>query len=126
MASAPKPLFPPARVVPLGGGAKLIFCSGVTESVPWMRRARALTSTNKDALAMSLATTVTCVRVAGLVAAVRAVSYAVTSEANAVASAATSPNADGVAVILAEKLLTNGSSSASLSGIQDCPIAILL
>ena len=25
-----KPLFPPARVVPLGGGAKLIFCSGVT------------------------------------------------------------------------------------------------
>ena len=24
------PLFPPARVVPLGGGAKLIFCSGVT------------------------------------------------------------------------------------------------
>jgi 2-iminobutanoate/2-iminopropanoate deaminase len=28
--SDPKPLFPPARVVPLGGGAKLIFCSGVT------------------------------------------------------------------------------------------------
>lgn len=29
---APKPLFPPARVIPLGaaGGAKLIFCSGVT------------------------------------------------------------------------------------------------
>lgn len=26
----PKPLFPSARVVPLGGGAKLIFCSGVT------------------------------------------------------------------------------------------------
>ncbi|MCO6417526.1 RidA family protein [Siccirubricoccus sp. KC 17139] len=26
----PTPLFPPARVVPLGGGAKLIFCSGVT------------------------------------------------------------------------------------------------
>ena len=26
----PKPLFPPARVVPLGGGAKLVFCSGVT------------------------------------------------------------------------------------------------
>ena len=26
----PPPLFPPARVVPLGGGAKLIFCSGVT------------------------------------------------------------------------------------------------
>ena len=25
-----KPLFPPTRVVPLGGGAKLIFCSGVT------------------------------------------------------------------------------------------------
>jgi len=25
-----RPLFPPARVVPLGGGAKLIFCSGVT------------------------------------------------------------------------------------------------
>ena len=25
-----KPLFPPARIVPLGGGAKLIFCSGVT------------------------------------------------------------------------------------------------
>jgi len=25
-----QPLFPPARVVPLGGGAKLIFCSGVT------------------------------------------------------------------------------------------------
>ncbi len=25
-----KPLFPPMRVVPLGGGAKLIFCSGVT------------------------------------------------------------------------------------------------
>jgi enamine deaminase RidA (YjgF/YER057c/UK114 family) len=30
MATAPKPLFPPARVIPLGGGAKLIFCSGVT------------------------------------------------------------------------------------------------
>ncbi len=28
--SATKPLFPPARVVPLGGGAKLVFCSGVT------------------------------------------------------------------------------------------------
>jgi len=28
--STPKPLFPPARVVPLGGGAKLVFCSGVT------------------------------------------------------------------------------------------------
>lgn len=28
--SGTKPLFPPARVVPLGGGAKLIFCSGVT------------------------------------------------------------------------------------------------
>lgn len=25
-----RPLFPPARVIPLGGGAKLIFCSGVT------------------------------------------------------------------------------------------------
>ena len=25
-----RPLFPPTRVVPLGGGAKLIFCSGVT------------------------------------------------------------------------------------------------
>ena len=25
-----KPLFPSTRVVPLGGGAKLIFCSGVT------------------------------------------------------------------------------------------------
>ena len=30
MATAPKPLFPPARAIPLGGGAKLIFCSGVT------------------------------------------------------------------------------------------------
>ena len=29
-AAAPRPLFSPARVVPLGGGAKLIFCSGVT------------------------------------------------------------------------------------------------
>ncbi len=28
--SPSKPLFPPARVVPLGGGAKLVFCSGVT------------------------------------------------------------------------------------------------
>lgn len=28
--SQTKPLFPPTRVVPLGGGAKLIFCSGVT------------------------------------------------------------------------------------------------
>jgi 2-iminobutanoate/2-iminopropanoate deaminase len=28
--AAPRPLFSPARVVPLGGGAKLIFCSGVT------------------------------------------------------------------------------------------------
>lgn len=26
----PPPLFPPARVVPLGGGARLIFSSGVT------------------------------------------------------------------------------------------------
>lgn len=25
-----RPLFPPTRVVPLGGGARLIFCSGVT------------------------------------------------------------------------------------------------
>ncbi|MBR0665139.1 RidA family protein [Roseomonas hellenica] len=25
-----RPLFPPSRTVPLGGGAKLIFCSGVT------------------------------------------------------------------------------------------------
>ncbi|MCB4824026.1 RidA family protein [Roseicella aerolata] len=25
-----RPLFPPTRIVPLGGGAKLIFCSGVT------------------------------------------------------------------------------------------------
>lgn len=25
-----RPLFPPTRVVPLGGGAKLVFCSGVT------------------------------------------------------------------------------------------------
>ncbi len=30
MATPPKPLFSPARVVPLGGGAKLVFCSGVT------------------------------------------------------------------------------------------------
>ncbi|MBX9701519.1 MAG: RidA family protein [Acetobacteraceae bacterium] len=30
MSAAPKPLFPPARAVPLGGGAKLIYCSGVT------------------------------------------------------------------------------------------------
>jgi enamine deaminase RidA (YjgF/YER057c/UK114 family) len=30
MSASSKPLFPPARVVPLGGGAKLIFCSGVT------------------------------------------------------------------------------------------------
>lgn len=28
--SAQKPAFAPARVVPLGGGAKLVFCSGVT------------------------------------------------------------------------------------------------
>ena len=26
----PRPLFPPTRIVPLGGGAKLVFCSGVT------------------------------------------------------------------------------------------------
>ncbi|MBK1657534.1 RidA family protein [Paracraurococcus ruber] len=25
-----RPLFPPARSVPLGGGAKLVFCSGIT------------------------------------------------------------------------------------------------
>jgi enamine deaminase RidA (YjgF/YER057c/UK114 family) len=30
MTTPPKPLFSPARVVPLGGGAKLVFCSGVT------------------------------------------------------------------------------------------------
>ena len=28
--TAPKPAFAPARVVPLPGGAKLVFCSGVT------------------------------------------------------------------------------------------------
>jgi 2-iminobutanoate/2-iminopropanoate deaminase len=28
--SAQNPAFAPARVVPLGGGAKLVFCSGVT------------------------------------------------------------------------------------------------
>jgi 2-iminobutanoate/2-iminopropanoate deaminase len=28
--SQTRPLFPPTRVVPLGGGAKLVFCSGVT------------------------------------------------------------------------------------------------
>jgi 2-iminobutanoate/2-iminopropanoate deaminase len=30
MSPSPTPLFSPARVVPLGGGAKLVFCSGVT------------------------------------------------------------------------------------------------
>jgi enamine deaminase RidA (YjgF/YER057c/UK114 family) len=30
MSAPAAPLFPPARVVPLGGGAKLVFCSGVT------------------------------------------------------------------------------------------------
>jgi enamine deaminase RidA (YjgF/YER057c/UK114 family) len=30
MSQPAAPLFPPARVVPLGGGAKLVFCSGVT------------------------------------------------------------------------------------------------
>jgi enamine deaminase RidA (YjgF/YER057c/UK114 family) len=29
-AAAPKPAFAPVRVVPLPGGAKLVFCSGVT------------------------------------------------------------------------------------------------
>src|SRR4051794_33650744 len=94
------------------------FCAAVTDGAAWIRRARDRRSAMSAPLAVSLRVVFTGVLVAGLPMRVIALSNAVTSAASAVASAARSEYATGVAVIFADIAWALASSPASVVSSQ--------